>query len=179
MKKLFLLTFLLLPAIAFGQAENPYKYLKLDNGSVFFERVYNIDSASAQEVESLLISKVPSVKDLSEFSRSSDVITGRLKDCLVDYKRYGGKWGNTLVLLNHPMFASISIVWKENKYRVTVSNIYFMTAGFGKMKLDDTITKKRGQEFDQNNIVLRGGTYLEQYLSDLFDFSKAKPKSDW
>jgi hypothetical protein len=178
MKRILQLLMLLITSTSYSQDVGPYKYLKKENGAVFFERVYDMDSVSAQEVESFLTANLPSIRDFSDFVKTPDVITGKVKDCLVDYKRYGGKWGNTLALLNHPMFANVSIVWKDNKYRVTVNNIYFMTAGLGKMKLDEVVTKRRGTEFDPNRTVVSGGIYVEKYLSELFEIEKSK-KADW
>jgi len=159
------------------QMPGPYKWIKMEKGDVFFEKVYNLENTDAASIEHILMNGVPRVKDISGFTKTSDIITAEIKNTLVDYRKYGGKWGTTAVYMNHPFFATVSILWKDNKYKVTVSNMYFNTAGLGKMTGGDVFTK-RGREFDHSKIVMRSGEYLEQYLSDLFAFDKLG-KSEW
>lgn len=174
MKKLILLLIVIFSPL-FSNAQ--YAWIKMEKGDVFFEKVYSVDSTDAKQIEQMLMTGVPRAKDVSNFTKTPDMITAEIKNCLVDYKKYGGKWGTTAVYMNHPFFAAVSILWKDNKYKVTVSNMYFDTAGLGKMTGSDIFTK-RGKELDQSKIVVRSGEYLEQYLSDLFYMVKNQ-KSDW
>jgi hypothetical protein len=172
--KLSLVAILFFPIICYGQYDN----LKLDKAQVYFEKVYSLDSSDAGTVERLLTLNIPRLKDIADFNKTSDIITAKIKDALIDYKKYGGKWGNTAVFLNHPFFGDVSIVWKDKKYRITISNMYFNTAGFGIMKCSDLFTKKRGTELDTSKTMVTAGQYIEKYLSDLFQLNETK-KEDW
>lgn len=174
MKPLLSILLLATPFLVKAQYDN----LKLENGQVYFEKVYSVDSSDAYSIERLLTMNVPKLKDVNDFNKTSDIITAKIKDALIDYKKYGGKWGNTAAFLNHPFFGEISIVWKDQKYRVTVSNMHFNTAGFGIMKCSDLVTKKRGTELETSKGMITAGQYIEKYLSDLFLIQKSS-NEDW
>lgn len=169
----------LLSASAFAQSESPYKSIKLENSQVFFEKVYILDSLSATNIERLLIEQIPRVKNLKGFSKSDGIITAKIEDCTIDYKKYGGKWGNTLLYLNHPFFATVSIVWKDGKYKVSMNNMEWHAAGVGTATSTDVFTKwGKGKDWDMSKTVLKGGEYVDRYFSDLFAV-KNNSKDDW
>jgi hypothetical protein len=169
-----ILTFLfLLPLFVNAQSEN----IKLENGQVFFEKIYQLDSADAKKVETLLTANIPRVKDLADFNKASDIITAKIKNSYIDYKKYGGKWVNTSVYLNHPFFCDISIVWKDNKYRVSVTNMYFNVSGTV-AKLSEIITRNKGTELDNSKITVRALHYIDSYMSDLFKINMTN-NGDW
>ena len=127
-----------------------------------------MDSLQSSQIQKLLTSNISKTKDLTDFNMTNEIITAKIKNAYVDYKKYGGKWGNTSAFLNHPFFGDISIIWKDQKYRVTVTNMYFDVARLGIMKLSDLATKKKGTELGESNILIRSLQYIDNYLSDLF-----------
>ena len=172
MKKL-ILVFLLTPFFVRAQYDN----LKLENTQIFFEKVYPFDSLKTSDIEKLLLTGVPKLKDVTGFEKAQDIIIAKINNTLIDYKKYGGSWGSTAVFMNHPFFGDVSIVWKDGKYKVTVSNMYFDTAGFGIMKCSDIFTKKRGTELSTNSNAVAAGQYIEKYLANLFLIKQ--DKKDW
>jgi len=171
--KNLILSFLLVPFLVHAQ----YNNLQLENTQIFFEKVYTVDSLKTSDIEKLLLTGIPILKDVTSFQKSQDVIIAKINNTLIDYKKHGGSWGGTAVFMNHPFFGDVSIVWKDNKYKVTVSNMYFNTAGFGLMKCSDIFTKKRGTELSTNSNTITAGQYIEKYLADLFLIKQAK--KDW
>jgi hypothetical protein len=169
------LVFILLsiPSILTAQ----YDYLKFENSQIFFEKVYQIDSLSLEGIENLLIIAVPKIKDLTGFEKTQEIIIAKIHNALIDYKKYGGKWGTTETILNYPFFADVSIVWKDSKYRVTVSNMYFDANRYGTMKCTDLITNKHGTILSTDISVVAAGQYIEKYLADLFLVKQEE--SDW
>lgn len=173
MRNIFLIL-ILSPYWGNGQYEN----LKLEKGQIVFEKIYFLDSTTVMPIERLLNLSIPKLKDVSEFNKSSDIITAKITDCYIDYKKYGGKWGSTAAVLNHPFFGDVSIVWKENKYRVTVTNMYFNTDGLGVMKCSDMLLKKNRSELLKSKGAISTGIYIEKYLADLFLVSESG-NDDW
>lgn len=179
MKSLYTFTLLLVSGFVFAQPPSPYKNIKLENSQVFFEKVYLMDSLSASNIERLLVEQMPRVKNLKGFSKSDGIITARIEECAVDYKKYGGKWGNTLLHLNHPLFSNVSIVWKDGKYKVVMSNMEWHAAGIGTVSATDLFTKwGKGKDWDMSKTVLKGGEYVDLYFSDLFKVT-SRSKDDW
>ena len=104
-------------------------------------------------------------------------ITAKIINTLIDYRKFGGKWGNTSAILNHPFYGDVTVVWKDGKYKVTITNMYFNADGLGLMKCDDLFTKSRGTVLKEGDDAVKTGRYIDLYLSDLFSI---KPiSSDW
>jgi hypothetical protein len=164
---------LLKPTSLFSQYEN----LKLQNAQFYFEKTYLLDSMDKSEVEQVLLNGVPKLKDLTEFNKAPDIITAKIINTLIDYRKFGGKWGNTSAILNHPFYGDVTVVWKDGKYKVTITNMYFNADGLGLMKCDDLFTKSRGTVLKEGDDAVKTGRYIDLYLSDLFSI---KPiSSDW
>ena len=161
------------PTSLFCQYEN----LKLENAQIYFEKTYQLDSMDKSKVEQVLINGVPKLKDLTEFKKTEDIITAKISNTLIDYRKFGGKWSNTSALLNHPFYADVTIVWKDGKYKVTITNMYFIAEGLGLMKCNDMFTKSRGTVLKDGDDAVKTGRYIDMYLSDLFAIKLIS--SDW
>jgi hypothetical protein len=175
MKTLLIIVLILFST--FAQAQ--YTNLKLEDSQFLFEKVYEKDSLSSKDIEKMLINGVPTIKNLKDFYKHNEIITAKLDNVKIDFRKYGGSWGSSPFFLNHPFFANISIVWKDGKYKVTATNLTFDTgvSAFGVMTCTDIFTKKRGSEIRTNENIITAGKYIEQYLSELFTISRVK--KDW
>ena len=181
MKKIVLL--LLICSIANAQ-ESPFKYLKYENGEVLFDKVYMVDSLSASQVETLLAERLPSAKNVISISKGAESFSGQLEKCYIDYEKYGGKVMTTLMLLGYPLSASVTAYWKDGKYRIVVDRMQWITqitlmgtSASGANSATETFHPRK--EWKTGKTSVNGGKYVEQYLADLFDFSKTKQKTDW
>lgn len=163
MKKLLLLI-IFLPLFSYAQ----YDYLKLDNTQILFEKVYPVDTLNSSQIETLLITGVPKLKDLTDFEKPQNIIIAKIKNAQIDYTKYGGKWGSVATFVTYPLFADVSILWKDGKYKVTVNNIYFKAGNSNIIKCSDMLTKSKGKELDSRSGMVKAGQYIEKYLSDLF-----------
>jgi len=175
MKKLLLIIFLS-PIYLFAQEKGPYNHLKLENNQVVFQEVYQYDSLSAQKIKQALAAYVPTIKGLKDYQLEGDVITGVVAG-YIDYKKYGGKWGSTATFMNHPFTANVNFIWKDGRYRATATNIVFHTAGFGDMDATMIFAKgKKVKVWDDRQIIIKAGEYIEQYLNELFT---VKQSNNW
>lgn len=166
-----LIILLFLPLFSFGQ-ENPYQYFKLNNGTVSFEKVYEVKDTTV-DIERLLTLNIPKIKNIRDYNKTGEIITARIGEAEIDYKRYGGKWANTWLYVIHPMYADVIIVWKDRKYRVTVSNIIFIPYGSRfSLNFSEDMLKKKGTMFDTKEIVVRSSKYVESTLSEMFEIKE-------
>ena len=174
--KLFFFSLILLTTICAKSqvAEN----LKLENKQIVFEKVYVLDSLESSKVEKLLTLNIPKIQDLTGFSKTNEIIIAKIANATIDYRKYGGKWGNTSTILNYPFYCDVLIVWKDQKYRVTISNMYFSGNPLGTVKLSEIFTSNKGTEFDSSKIAKRALYYIDSYLSDLFKISTST-QNDW
>jgi hypothetical protein len=174
--KIILTTYLLLICnLTFSQVK--FDYLKLENNQFFFERVYDCDSLNADEIETMLISNIPKLKNVTDFQNNQKIITAKINADKVNFKKYGGSSFSSSVFLGGDFFGNVSIVWKDKKYKVSVTNMYFVMAGFGKMTATDIFTKNSGAEMRTNRKVEESGNYIQSHLSDLFTINAVK--KDW
>jgi hypothetical protein len=150
-----------------------YSNLKLENSQFIFDKNYEVDSISSLEIENLIKTGLPRLNGITMIQIYKGFITAKIDGIFIDYKKYGGRWGSTLAALNHPFYADLTILWKDGKYKVLVSNMYFNVNGFGIIKCHDLFINKQGNELRDGVDVIKAGVYIEKHLSDLF---KLNPK---
>ena len=62
----FNFSFLLVPFLVHAQ----YNNLQLENTQIFFEKVYTVDSLKTSDIEKLLLTGVPILKEVTGFQKS-------------------------------------------------------------------------------------------------------------
>ncbi|PAC29261.1 hypothetical protein [Flectobacillus sp. BAB-3569] len=163
MKKLLFILLL----ISFS-SKSQYNNLFIESRNIYFEKIYKLDSVSQENIKSNLISAIPKIKDITNIQEHSTFITAKLNRTHIDYKKYGGKFFSTAAFLNHPFFCDILVEWKDGRYRVTATNMFFNEDGLGKMNTSDLLLSENGEEINKKKLAIEAGKYIENYLSDLF-----------
>jgi hypothetical protein len=88
----------------------------IDNRELIWQHVY--DSAVEYDDAMAFYKQLTSVYELSG---SDNFIIGDIRDLIIDFRRYGGTWGNTsMVVQGYNLDGKIKIEGKEEKYRVTI-----------------------------------------------------------
>lgn len=152
----------------------------LENQTVQYKRVYEIEGISEESLIEKLNGYLPSVSGLREINFNGSIFTGRVEKLMIDYKKFGGKWGNTWTALNFPINAILTIQVKENRYRVTLSDIQVEgPPGYGASNFDDLVTRKNKTEFIENKIVLNGMELMDKFLEEKFNLNSEKLDEDW
>jgi len=90
MRKLLWLFLFFMPAFAIAQ-NSPYKFFKLDNGELVFENIYTHDSLNADQMGAMLKKEVPKIQGFTDFRSDGNLITGRLQNSSINYKKAGHK----------------------------------------------------------------------------------------
>ena len=188
MKTIFTILLLLISSYIFSQVK--YDYLKLENSQFFFQRVYDYDSLSANEIEKMLIINVPTLKNINDFQSSLSIITAKIDGGKIDYKKYGGSIWTVPNFLGFNFYGNVSIIWKDKKFRVTVTNMVFLNENFNKntnqsifarslneYTVTDIFTKNKGTEMKTNKKLEESAIYIQSYLSELFTLNRTK--KDW
>jgi hypothetical protein len=149
------------------QYDTNYKYLKKVNNQIVFEKIYTLDSLRSNQIEEILISNMPNLSDVYEFQKSSNIITFTIKGVYIDFKKFGLKRMSMNGILAFPMNASISIVWKDGKYKLTASNISFNVVSFGIQKITQILLNNDGT-LNEKRLVIQLGNCVEETLSEKF-----------
>ncbi len=168
MKYVYSIIFLL-PMVLFSQ----YNHLKLEKEKVIYERVFEIDSMSKEDLKAQLQHAVSKINNIHNVQFSETFFSAELKNIIIDYKKYGYSYWKTPVPLNYPFSANVFVSFKEGKYRVTVSSMLFFISSSGMLDgplTCETLLTKNGEKFKQNNTVIIGGEIIEKYLDETFTF---------
>jgi hypothetical protein len=95
----------------------------IEKGELIYQHVF--DTTIEVVDASKYYASQPKIKNLQIFDT---YITGEFENEILDYRKYGRKWGNTPVLFNNYSFSGkVMIEFKSDKYRVTVFGIKMNT----------------------------------------------------
>lgn len=97
--KIFSLFLLLLSSLSLT---SHYKYLKLENGQIKFEKIYTLDSLSSTEIEDALLSNLPKFKKFNLTTNLQGKIIGKIEGSRVDVTQYGGRRMSESAFLGYP-----------------------------------------------------------------------------
>lgn len=128
MKKIITI-FLLLPLGAFAQIPDSVQVVlanyTVSERTVTYSKVYDVPGKSAAEIKNILVSSfsgVPRVT-LNQNTISDNQVVGTLTDHMINFRKYGGKWGTTSIWVQYPISGKFTFQIKDNKYRVVVTDI--------------------------------------------------------
>ena len=175
-----LLTFTMLLFAIVLQDEQQISNFYLENQSVQYRKVFELNNTSDSVMIKKLNSYLPTVSCLTNIQFNGNVFTGRIENLTVDYKKYGGRWGTTWIALNHPMNGNLTIQVKNNKYRVIISDMEFIsTSPYIVYDVNGTVTRKRGTEFSANNTIIQGLDFLDKCFTEKFTISEQQLDDNW
>ncbi|MDP9961268.1 hypothetical protein [Chryseobacterium lathyri] len=164
---------------SFAQVSN----FSLDNSQVQWQKVYET-TLTQEEIISL-------AKDSGKFSvqnGNNENFSGSISELMADYKGAGySGMSTTFYVQNSTISGKIKIDLKEDRYRVTVSNIVLTelyNIGFGsgnnkKVPFEYYVLRNNKSDFT-STFLKRDSKIYDYTFSNLFDFSKyKKTNNDW
>jgi hypothetical protein len=159
---------------------------EIESGNnIVYKRVYENKGNSKEDIISFFKS-LPNIN----ITNISDDVEGNIKDMNINYKKYGGRYMNTLILLNQKMNSKIKIQFKDNNYRVILRDMKFYDDvslySTTTLKENDNVThfsdfmvkKKKGQ-FRKSKTLRKGLEYMDNHFKDIFTYNKSKSDDDW
>lgn len=177
MKKIILIITLFLGSLSATAQESQYNFV-LQDGKVYWQKVYeNIDNSETISFFTNGIFKIT--------RQDSTTITGETTSNELPFKKHGYSRGWVRFTYLNPCVIYFSVDVKDNKYRVTISNIIWSTSMYfmGTMVPETIdITKstlnKKGK---LTNHALNDFEMLNKIMLDMFDATKneAPKKGEW
>lgn len=191
MKKIIVLLTLTIVSLSSYSQEgtNFVENFVIENNGVVYKKVFDLPNQSETELKKNILSFISKVPNVSNVRVIGDEIFGDISNLKVNYKKYGGSYMSTLIVLNHSMFGKLIVQTKDNKYRVLIKDIYFiddvsLLSLNSKKEVDNRsdftnfITKNDRTEFRTSNTIIKGIGYMNSYFTELFTFSNL-PKENW
>lgn len=188
MKQILLLLTVLISSISFAQ--DTANYLKVEGKDLIWEKVYEMPGKSAEEIKALLAKNVATMPKTYGYDLTGDVITVMINGFKFDTKHYGLKWATSPVVLFHYQYGKVSIVWKDDKYKVTITDLMANTedhsisgAGKGAFAAGGIVSRydgliRKGEIRNKSKAMRTISIVLSQEYSRMFDFTKEQD-SDW
>ncbi len=175
-----ILTLTILSLVVLLQDEQQIHNFYLEKQSVQYKKAFELEDTNDSVMVEKLNTYLPTVSGLTNIQYNGNVFTGRIEKLTVDYKKYGGKWGTTWIALNHPMNGNLTIQVKDNRYRVIITDMEFISASpYIVIDVNSAATKKRGTELTTNKTVSQGLEYLDKYFTDKFTITEQQLDDDW
>ena len=189
-KYLITVSFIIVSILSFSQEGNTIvENFVIENNGVVYKKVFELPNQSETELKKNILSFISKVPNVSNVRIVGDEIFGDISNLKVNYKKYGGSYMSTLILLNHSMFGKLIVQTKDTKYRILIKDIYFiddvsLLSMNSKKEMDnrtdftDFITKNGRTEFRTSNTIIKGIGYMNSYFSELLTYSNS-PKENW
>lgn len=145
---------------------------KIEKTELIWQKVYKSEVDSKELFKKEVVSSLRG-QNLQEFeNRISFVITNDK----IDFKRLGGKWGNTPSYVQVPQNYLVIVDFKPSKYRVTIKSIEtdFSAVGMGKNLLSELVVKRRNSKFRGSESHKRALKYYDLYFQSKFEIKQKK-----
>lgn len=152
---------------------------RIENKELIWQKVYETKYENDGLVTAFKTSVISNMKK-DNLQEVGNRITFEVNGDQVDFKKYGGKWGNTGIFVQYPINYLVQIDFKENRYRVTIKDIVvdFTAARLGTNELTEIVCRKQNTEFAKSKTVINGMVYYDKHLDNYFQFEKIIDEND-
>jgi hypothetical protein len=178
MNKIALLYLIFFPATLFGQFNNNFQ---IKNGHVYYQKIFEVSGQSKDTLTRQLNASLALLPYVHNVRADDSGFTASISQMQISYSGLSG-------LLEDYMFANLVVQVKEGKYRIVIKDIYFKDD----TKLENNITdftdysgksgvisRKPVKEFSASLGVDHVLLNMNQYFSELFNYSNLPLKDDW
>lgn len=181
MKKIILLL-LLFSINCFSQTKQPETNFYLENGKVYWQNIYEVPGKNIDDLIQYFRKEVLTDIKQDNFQIIDNTISFVIDNDKVNFKKYGGTTMGTAIFIQHYYKYLVVIDFKEEKYRVTVKDIFLdnkniMVRDSG--NFEEYITKKKNTEFTTNSITIKGLQYFHKDFLNKFNINTESKKNDW
>ncbi|SDZ81472.1 hypothetical protein SAMN05192529_10291 [Arachidicoccus rhizosphaerae] len=186
MRKILFFLFLI-PLIVNAQ-KSPYQYFEIRDNVSLFEAVYSAPGNSANDLSKRLFDICNGMSSVKDVKNSDGIITGLITHMYFPYKKYGLGGMNMNAALKFPMKFNFKINTKQDKYKVTITGLYFDMQDFkdamsgtpgilaaatsSDFTLDDLLCRNRKMDYRTSGKAIRENTSLEKFLYETFKLKK-------
>jgi len=174
MKKITLLLILLTSTIYSQKYIDTLYNFRLNENKIIWQKVFE---TKEKDLQNTFRKKVITNIKLENLQEIDNIISFSVIEDIIDFKKYGGKWGSTAIFVQYPNNYLVVIDFKHQKYRVTIkaislkSEIQYMATD-----LKDYVIKKNKIKNSKTNN--KGLNYYNKHFIAKFTL-KNSTNSDW
>lgn len=180
MKTISLLLIFLVTTIN-AQIDTSHNFNLSESLNVNYQQIFKAQNITAEAFKSEIIKQT----NIKNVEINDNTITGQIVDLKVNKTEDGPA---TPIFLREDFNADFTIEFKDNKYRVTITNIVFIdrqsllaynsdNAEVLKTNIEDLVVKKKKQKFKTSKTIDAALNYTNLHLTKLFTYKQTK--DDW
>lgn len=144
---------------------------KIEDSKLIWQKIYKSKTNAKKGFKLSVLSSV-NKRNLIELD---NVISFEVSEDKFDYRKYGGKWGNTPIYAQRPMRYLVVVEFKPNKYRVTLKSIEIIfPPNIGNSYLQDIVVKRKINKIKNNSTHKKPLQYYDLHFSSQFLVDKKK-----
>jgi hypothetical protein len=167
----------------FAQTKHPETDFYLENNKMYWEHTYEVLSKSTDDLIKYFQKEVLINIKQDNFQIIDNTISFEVNDDKVNFKKYGGTAMGTAFIAQLFMKYLVVIDFKDNKYRVTVKDIFldnkelqYRMSG----DISEFCTKKATTVFLTGKTITTGMIYNHKHFLEKFDIKTNESlKKDW
>lgn len=175
MKKL-LLFLLFLPLTSYSQLDTLYNF-KIHNNELIWQHTFKT-TKTTEDLKIAYITNTISTFNTSNLNELKNRITFSIEKDKVNFKKFGGSWGNTATFVQYPINYLVVVDFKDFKYRVTIKSTMIDYGRLGITSLEDTTTKKRTTIFKNSAAISDGLLDYDNYFLDKYSLKNILIEND-
>ena len=175
---------LLISFSCFSQLKHTETDFYLENQKVYWQHIYEAPGKNIEEIIKYFEKEVAVNIKLDNFRIIDQTASFTINDDQINYIKYGGTAMGTVLFLGNNFKYLVVIDFKNEKYRVTVKEIFLSNNLIGPGRdsgyFEEYITRKKQTEFTENNLATKGMIYTHKYFIDKFQQNPNETlKKDW
>lgn len=167
-----------------AQIKTLHNFNLTEDLTVNYQHIFNIKDVTAEDFKIFLSKK----NNLKNITTSNNTITGQITDLKINHKKYQADGPAAAIFLRDHLSANFIIEIKDNKYRITLTNIVFTdreslnayntdNVEATKANIEDLVVKKKKESFKSSKSIVAALSYSNQFFMDFFKYRAQK--SDW
>lgn len=164
--------FLLISFSAFSQIKHTTTDFYLSEKKVYWQHIYEVKDKDSIELRNYFEKEILLSLKLSDLQSIENTISFKISDDSVDFRKYGGKAMTTAFLSQLPLNYLVIIDFKNQKYRVTIKEIFLNDNRTGNNYLSGNLTefctKKKATIFNESNTITKGLEYNNNHFLEKF-----------
>lgn len=182
MKKIILL--LLIGFSSVAQIKHSETDFYLENSKIYWQHVYDVPGKNTEELIKYFEKEVMINFKQDNFQNIDNTISFTITDDKVNFKRYGGTTMGSILFIQDYYKYLVVIDFKEEKYRVTVKEIFIDNKIYGVAQssgyLEEYVTKKKQTLFTTNSLATTGLIYNHKHFLEKFERNLTESvKKEW
>lgn len=163
-----------------GQNKEQFRNFHIKDQSVVYSKVFELEGYDEFELVEKFNAYLPTLPGITNVQFNGNVFTGFMERVSFDCRKYNKNMFVPWAPLNYPFYGNVTIQVKDNKYKVVITNIEFVSPNtLTVIDLNSSATKRRGKSLRKGGQIGGAMECLNSYFTDKFTITKVDLENEW